>query len=101
MLPSIPKHINEELTQLIDELKLNEESFYELNAGAQSRIVRNSYSVKIEVSPFQRRKYYVMKHTTHDYDGVRAKHEAARYLVEPTSSTSFETFTLWTTQARK
>ena len=89
-----PKHIQEELDTLIDELRLEEGDFDEINASNEARIVRSSYSIKIEVSPFRRRKYYVMKQTTYDYDGVKAKHEAERYLVEPTSSHTFQTFEL-------
>lgn len=89
-----PKHIQEELDTLIDELRLEEGDFDEINVSNEAKVVRNSYSIKIELSPFRRRKYFVMKRTTYDFDGVKANHEAARYLVEPTSLKTFQTFEL-------
>jgi len=98
----IPKHIQTELDQLIDELRFSEESFDELLADSQedasdkrqALLTKTDYSVRVEVAIFKRRKYYVVEHNEYSFDGMRAHSERSRYLIEPTSSTTFQTFEL-------
>ncbi len=91
---TIPLHIQTELDQIIDELKFNEKPFNEVNASAQALLTKTDYFVKIECEIFKHRKYYVVERSEYDFEGTRATSEAPRYLVEPTSKTTFQTFEL-------
>ena len=90
----IPEHIQQELDELIDELTFNEDSFDEIHAEREALLSKTDYFIQVEAAIFKRRKYYVVERSEYSFDGIRAYAERPRYLVEPTSSKTFQTFEL-------
>ena len=89
-----PPHIQQELNELIDELRFNEDSFDEVHADREALLTKTDYFIKVEVAMFKRRKYYVVERSEYNFEGIRAHAERPRYLVEPTTSSTFQTFEL-------
>jgi len=89
-----PKHIQEEIDCLFDELMLNQESFDEFNPEQKATLTKTTYRVRKEVALFRLTEYYIEEIQHFQYYGVKATSRADRYFIEQHSKNKFTTHEL-------
>ncbi len=89
-----PKHIQDEIDCLLDELMLGQDSFNEYTEDREAMLKNTTYNVRKEIAFFKRTEYYIEEIRSYTFQGTLATSRADRYFIEQTTNKTFKTHEL-------